>query len=313
MLLSKSEQGTIVFHIWKNLKYNLRFFLSLTLILIGFYIQYSTFNIIPGIIFVFAGNLLLLVKGYDNRVKLGTFRANAEWVTTDAAHLEKVISLNRKMKKWDLSAFDISNALGFLFFLAFMILLLIFFLNNPFSSQMPALIVVANMAILIIPHLFTGIKRITTTPSLINKIKLYQLLMHEFGNDIENDTVEYLMLLRGKDKKLPADVKMKIKFKNQPEGFLGLYAQIAINNVQGQEYPYFYVVLVAKKDSKLINIKRKNIEVPDNVIAEYNTEDDVEILVIRQHTTKKSGYHTNNKAVYLIFKAGLQAVRKVID
>lgn len=309
LLLTKSEQGIVVFHIWKNLHYGLRLFLSIALIVAGFALQYQMLNAFPGIILVFTGNLLLLVKGYDNRIKLGTFQHEAEWVSTDQEHLQKVVSLNDKIRKWDISVMDITSPVGALIFMLILIGLAVLAIVNPFRSLDAAIILLTNIAVLIIPHWFTGVKRITTSPALVNKIKIYQTVVNNFQAQLNDDQINYLMLLKGKDKKMPADVKMKLKFKNQPEDFLGFYAQISLNNVQGQDYPYFYVVLVAKKSSQLLSSKVNNLEMPVNVIAEFSEQEDTEILVIRQYTTNKSGYHTNSKAIDVIFETGLETAR----
>ena len=79
-LLSKSEQGMVVFHLAKSMKYKFRLTLSILLILSGFILQYKMLNVIPGIFLVLAGNLFLLVKGYDTRIKLDKFKPDAEWV-----------------------------------------------------------------------------------------------------------------------------------------------------------------------------------------------------------------------------------------
>jgi hypothetical protein len=121
------------------------------------------------------------------------------------------------------------------------------------------------------------------------------------------------MLLQGKDKKMPADVKMKVKFKNQAEDFLGFYGQVSINTVQGQDYPYFYVVLVARESSKMISRVASTLKMPPNVISEFSTQDDVEILVIRQYTTKKTGFYTDPNAMELILSTGLKTVERVMS
>jgi hypothetical protein len=311
LLLTKSDQGTVVFHIWRNLSYGIRLFLSFIFILVGIAIQYYFMNVFPGIILVFAGNLLLLVKGYDNRIKLGSFEHVTEWVATDQEHLNKIVELNKKVRKWDISALDITSGLGgFLFFLL-LVAVLVICAVNPFHTYNPLIILAANIVILLVPHWVTGVRRITTAPALVNKIKVYQDITGIFTEMLKEDNVSFLMLLKGKDKKMPADVKMKIKFKNQTDDFLGMYAQISVNNVQGKDYPYFYMVLVAKESSKLLSSKLKNITMPTNVISEFSRENDAEILVIRQYTTNKSGYFTNGDAIQVIFETGLRASQKL--
>ncbi|OQY01606.1 MAG: hypothetical protein B6I20_07655 [Bacteroidetes bacterium 4572_117] len=312
LLLSKEEQGIVIFHIWKSLPYNIRLGLSVFLIFIGFVIQYYSYEVMPGAIFVLAGNLLLIVKGYDNRIKLASYKAGADWVKTDKEQLDNIVKLNTKVKRWDISAIDISNPMGVTFFILLGFAIFILYVYG-FGTYNPGIEIVAiNIAIMLFPHWFTGIKRITTLPKLINKINIYRRIMKNFGEDLAKDEVNFMMWVRGKEKKLPSDVKMKVEFKGQPEGFLGMYAQTSINNVQGKDYPYFYVVLVAKPEFQLIKKYYESVEVPRKVIKEKSRKDGVEIIVIRQYTTKTGGYHTNSKAIHKIFECGVQTARQII-
>lgn len=312
LLLSKNEQGIVVFHIWKSLSYPARLFLSLTLILTGLLVQFAMFNFLPGIVLVLAGNLLLVVKGYDSRIKLNSYRHDAEWVPTGEKQLFEILSQFKKIKKWDVSALDITSGLGFLFFFLSLVFLVVFFAINPFALSGGALIVVLNVAVLLYPHWFTGTKRISSNPRLENKIKLLLNLMTNYKETLKDDTIKYLMMIQGNQEKIPLDVKMQIKFKDQPADFMGLYAQIALNNVQGTDYPYFYVVLVAKEGSNLLSPYFDRLGMPDGVIKEMKKENDVEIIVIRQQTTKNSGYHTNAKAITTIFDTGIMSARQII-
>jgi len=61
--------------------------------------------------------------------------------------------------------------------------------------------------------------------------------------------------------------------------------------VQGRSYPYFYAVLVARRGFGLDRAK-DGYRPPPTVTTEHNLQDKVEVLVIRQTTTKTSGYHT---------------------
>jgi hypothetical protein len=310
--LSKEEQGVVIFHIWKSLTYNARMGLSLFLIIIGFLIQYYSFSTIPGVFFILVGNLLLLVKGYDNRIKLPAYKAAAEWVKTDNEHLEQIVEINKKLKKWNISATDISNPRGILFFiLVLVIVFFIYFIGE--SSYYPGIDIIAiDVLILLLPHWFTGIKRITTTPELISKIALYKDLMKNYTEKLTMDKVDYMILVKGEDEKLPEDVKMKITFENQPESLMGMYVQISMNNVEGRDYPYFYVVLVAKQEMHMLDKYYQSVNVPAKVIKEQSRADGTEIIIIRQYTTKSSGYHTDAKAIKSIFDTGIQTARMII-
>jgi hypothetical protein len=196
LLLSKQEQGVVIFHVWKSLTYQVRMLLSIFLIIVGFALQYFNLSAMPGIFFVFAGNLLLLVKGYDNRIKLATFKPESEWVKTDKEQLENIIEINKKARKWDISAFDITSGRGVLFFILSIIILFFILASDLFSNEQLSLILVANIAVLLYPHWFTGVKRITTTPMLVNKIRLFQNVLKNFEQSLADDKIDYLILIK---------------------------------------------------------------------------------------------------------------------
>jgi hypothetical protein len=54
--------------------------------------------------------------------------------------------------------------------------------------------------------------------------------------------IRFLMALRGEQAQIPKDVKFRVEPAGGMEGFLGLYGQVVLNEVQGRSYPYFYVV-----------------------------------------------------------------------
>jgi hypothetical protein len=317
-LLSKEEQGIVVFHVWKSLKYKTRLVLSLQFIFIGFLIQYFSIGrveeisiIFIGVLFVLTGNLLLLVKGYNNKINLGGFSAENEWVKTDSKRLDDILSINKKARRWDMNNMDITNAAGF--FILLLVILGIVAVSVLLPSSLTQTIIFLNALVLFVPHWLTGVRRITTTPKLVKKIKIYKNVLDTFKRELENEDVDFLVYVRGNEEKLPRDVKMKVKFNNQPEGFLGMYAQISMNDVDGTHYPYFYVVLVAKQKSNMLGKHSNNLRLPVRVISEYKVEGDVEILVIRQYTTKKSGYHTRPQAIVNIFDAGLKNAKSILN
>jgi hypothetical protein len=118
------------------------------------------------------------------------------------------------------------------------------------------------------------------------------------------------MLLPGGAARIPEDVKFRVDLADRDKDFLGLYGQVVINDVQGTSYPYFYVVLVAKQGFGLGTVYREYAP-PRNIVKELNTEREVEVLVIRQRTTKTSGYHTKPAAAEEILRQGLALAERV--
>jgi hypothetical protein len=87
---------------------------------------------------------------------------------------------------------------------------------------------------------------------------------------------------------------------------------VVLNEVQGSSFPYFYVVLVARRDSGLRSLY-DDFSAPAEIISEFKYQDDVEVLVVRQKTTKTSGYHTKTPAALRIFTEGLNLAEKFAD
>ena len=312
--LSQEDKGVIVFHIWKSLPYNTRIILSFLLIGLGFYLQYSD-NFFTGLVLIAAGNSLLLVKGYDNRIKLGKYSAAGEWVKTDKEHLEKILKLNKKIKKWDKSFIDITSPVGLGTFITIGILLFLVFIYTSEYYYYYLHIFSVDAMILLLPHWLSGLKRVTTTPLLVQKINIFFSILDKYKTEIEKlpAEIQYLIYVKGKDVKLPDDLKIKINGKQAPENFMGMYLQIAMNNVEGKNYPYFYSVLVAKKDLGLHTKFYDKIKINRPLIKEKSTEGDMEIIVIRQYTTKTSGYHTNNELIEKIFSVSLNSLLMILE
>ncbi|MBN1662731.1 MAG: hypothetical protein JW943_03935, partial [Deltaproteobacteria bacterium] len=158
-------------------------------------------------------------------------------------------------------------------------------------------------------HWVTGTRSIMTLPNLLLKTRLIRQLLKDVEGLIARHQVEFFMLLKGSEAKVPDDVKFRVKIQGQLPDFLGFYGQIVTNTVSSSTYPYFYVVLVAKQGFGLRQ-SFNQYKPPRKIVKEFKEEGDVEVFVIRQHTTKTSGYHTNFKAVRHICLEGLEVAEK---
>jgi hypothetical protein len=114
--------------------------------------------------------------------------------------------------------------------------------------------------------------------------------------------------------------------------------------VQGKDYPYLYCVLIAKKDLGLLDGYRNFIKEPSSFtdeisgvifklpilseigdiigaklaassrfVYEMNSDNEVDVLVIRQHTTRNSGYFTNTAAAGQIVFSAINLAEKLIQ
>jgi hypothetical protein len=303
---SFKEEKIVVYHLFRRMPVRIRMVIAFLLITGGFAIQLLMMKLLPGVVISFMGMLLLLVKGYSNKVNFKGYDPSAKWEVVERSTLEQVLELNRNMKKWARSATGISSGAGVLLFF----LLLIgfgFLLAVAYSSQNTAMMmVVVNAALLILPFWFSGNKRVLTTPRLVLKIESFLGVIDDVKEQLADHPVDYYLLKLGSDQKVPDDVKLRIQFKGQSEGFMGMYAQISINSVNGSDYPYFYVVFVAKKD---FGLKKHfdTVSIPFGMVKEYEENKDVEVMVVRQLTTKTTGYHTVPAVMSVIFRVGMKA------
>jgi len=312
MSADTDDNATVVFWFWRNLNYQKRMLLSFSLLALGLLLQWYFVNIVVGVLPLLAGNALLLVRGYDNRVEFKGFDPSQQWQKVERSRLAELRHLDRKIESWDRSYIDITNGRGIF---TFILMLLFLWFCVAFIDSHRALeyflVIPVDMAILFLPHWFTGTRRILRLPALLIKAETLETVLDKIRPEEQGDQVDVLMLLKGKQSVLPEDIKIRIEAENAAEEFLGLYGQVVINNVQGKSYPYFYAVMVARPGLGLA-AQAKQFRPPKGVVAEYKEKDGVDILVIRQYTTKKSGYHTSAKKTETLLRLGLEQMHKLL-
>lgn len=304
--LSSADRGIVVFLVWPSLSYGKRLLLSFSLILAGLVIQVLTVSFPAGALPILAGNLLLLVKGYNNRVDFGRYDAAAQWETAEVKKLDELLALDKRIRKWDSSLMDVSNTGGCALFGAVVLGLAI----AAFVTLGLARVLVLDAMILLLPHWITGIRSALVLPRLLVKVKTMRELLQDVNPQVKDMRVALMVLLKGKEKRLPDDIKLRISSASQHKDFLGLYAQVVVNEVNGTSYPYLYVVLVAKKGYGLRNAFERHTP-GAGMVKEFKIQDDVEVMVIRQETTPRSGYSTDRRTASAIFLDGLSLAQAV--
>jgi hypothetical protein len=309
------RRDSVRFHFAKNLPYNTRISLALLLLVAGFAVQLYFMKALYGAPLVFIGVCLVLVKGYDSRLRIKGFTQDPNWKTVSIEKIKEIEELRKKNIKWDRDALDISSWLGVLSLILIGGVALVgaLILGELAKDLRVTAILAIDIAILMIPLWFSGMRFIMKQPNLAIKVKMI-LWLHETFQDLKRKGEEFrpaLMLSRGKDgKTVPDDARFSVAFPDPPEGFYGLQAQINLNVVQGTSYPYFYCVLAAKRGFGLSRYREK-IKLKKNIICEYQEDRRAEVLVIRQYTTKKSGYHTKERQCVDILTNALEGARLI--
>jgi hypothetical protein len=309
------RRGEIQFIFAKSLPYHRRLAIVLGLLAAGFLLQALVpygFALVAGAAFLLAATLLAVVAGFSNAPDEVT--GAEEWRGATLEQLQRVLTIARKSRHWDQSALDITCATGgtvFVAVLAVSSLLVLLLWNN--HQERLAIAVGLDVGVLVLPHWMTGVRRILTNDPLTVKINLFVSLIDLWEPDRrEDETIHPQMQVRRcRGGEIPCDAKLVLRFAGLGEAFLGLQVQVVLNRVEGSDYPYLYCVLVARPSLGMLDrVERAPIK---SIVTEADRKeaDNVDVLVVRQKTTKTSGYHTGAAACRDIFLFALGLCRQL--
>lgn len=310
------RQDSVRFYVLRSLSYSTRMMIYLSLIAAGFLFQILMMMVWPGAVFLICATILNLVRGYDSRVRFKAFDNDSNWTSVDMKQICQIEELDKKTEKWDRDILDISNGTGILIFILTLLGLFVvsIFLGGISDYNAAGGIFIADAIILVIPMWFNGIRRVLKQGNLSIKVNIINK-MEEFFQTVKKEGENFkpaLMLARNKNgKSYPTDSRFTITFDNMPEGFYGIQAQININLVEGSSYPYFYCVIAAKPGYELEK-HVSEIPVPKNVVINFEKDSNAEVIVIRQYTTKTSGYHTKINDCKRILEGAVVGARIIL-
>ena len=313
---NREKRHLLQFHVLPRIPYGARFVGAAILILIGAGVQltwtaHSSLRLLLfSAPFLFAGNLLLLIRGYDNEPSSGS--SVGTWEKTTLDRFEEIEKLQEAIRSWDENATDISCVAGVFTFIvlgAMTAVAFVFFSKSP-VTRFWAPVVAADAIVLLVPHWVTGLRLgwrpeglKEKTASLRTALSLIEKL------DEPPCQIQPMLAIAGKGKKaIPTDARVFIRFPDGPQDFLGVQFQVALNQVKGTNYPYFYGVLVAKKSFALFN----HAPCFSALTVEAKKDPEVDVIVIRQKTTKKSGYHTGTRAIRRIVHATWETASDIV-
>lgn len=264
---------------------------------------------------LFVGNLLLLVRGFDLKPSHRMF--GGDWEKTTRDRFREACALEDQVKRWDQTFADLTCATGVFCFgvVAGVSALVWFMLQSEASTRFWAPVFAADVAVLLIPHWITGTRRGWRPTELIQQVGSLETALNAIERFEDPPCqVQPMLQLAGKDQhRTPVAARVFVRFPDGPEEFLGIQFQVSLNDVQGTKYPYLYAVIVAKKTFGLLETHLASVaRSAPSLTVEPSSEDDVEVIVIRQPTTKKSGYHTNAGAVRNIAQVAWHNVGKIV-
>ncbi|GAE86967.1 hypothetical protein [Acetivibrio straminisolvens] len=319
---SPEKQDNLRFYVLKNLPYSTRIVIYLLLIAFGFFIQFITMNAWLGAVFLICATILSLVRGIDSHKKLTGFKNDKNWTTVDMERINEIRKLDDSISKWDKDAFDITNGLGIFAFMFCILSLLIIsknMMSNPGYYKVGK-ILMTDTIVLLVPIWFNGTREVFKQKKLRIKADIIQRMEEYFGaikKEGEHFKPALLLARNSRGKCIPKDARFNISFDGMPADFYGVQAQININVVEGANYPYFYCVIPAKTGFGLREFvnkipQSKNV-ILERVIVEFQQDEEAEVIVIRQHTTKTSGYHTKINNCKNILNIALNGARIILE
>ncbi len=270
-----------------------------------------------------AGTLLLLTRGYNLRPTHAMRKG--KWKKTTRDRFAKMRQLEQEVKNWDESSTDLTCVSGVvaLFLLAVGVGTIAVILAQSPAARFWVPVFLADAVVLLLPHWLTGTRRGWRPVALRQIIDALEIALSTIDRfDAPPCQVQPLFEMTGKgERKVPINARVFVRFPDGPNGLLGLQFQVALNNVQGTNYPYLYAVIVADKDFGLLDrhetaingvLRTPGGKKQGGLTVESSREDEVEVIVIRQRTTKTSGYHTKPPAIRHIAAAAWQGVEMIM-
>jgi hypothetical protein len=294
--------------VFNEISPKLRTLVSVFLIGVGFLLQLTTRNILAGMPFIVGCLVINLLRGIS--VKQVSAK-KLTWQEVTPAKIDQVLQQCKRIKKFR------SNDAGCLIGV---IVLLIF--GFSFGIPLIALVVrlnfafvaaVVNAIILFGGLAFSG-RRSAWMPKALD-IKT-EIVKRMIGSAIikkypKTQVIPYLEVGESGEGSFPNDARLMVRFRDAPKDFIGLQGQISINSVKGRPYPYFYVVLIAKHSFDIL--KKFGKQSFEKLVVERKETSEVDVIVIRQRTTKTSGYHTDTAVQDYTLDTGLKAVKNLLE
>lgn len=309
-----ARQDEIKFLFAKGIPYKTRIVLIVLLLVVGLLVQLF-YSFWLGLPLLALATGFSLVHGYDLTPEVKGHQEKWDQVTPD--EYRKIKDKQKDLKRWDLDTFDITNKLGFAMFIisgaaAYFVASYLFSRSGNTGTYW-----VWDCLVLLAPHWVTGVKRYLRQDKLIIKIELLEKVMQKLSSPSEIQVLPMMATQTTKqDKRFPTDARLMLRMIGAPASFMGIQVQISINTVQGTDYPYLYCVLLARGGNGFFEraegvVKAMPEFKPKAITVETTSEQGVDVLVIRQTTTKNSGYKTDPKQALFIVTFTLNLARRL--
>jgi hypothetical protein len=266
-----------------------------------------------GLALVLAGQLVLWVRSQTIAPGGATPKHEDVWAPVEDDWLKHVLELERSGERWDTTPWDVSNRIGCLALLALLgaTAAAVFVTAGELGPGSAARVGIAAV-FLFLPLWMNGM-RTTWNPSELRKKGEALALAREaaakaIGADF--DVVPTLALREGRRGKYPVDARLMLRpAREDASGFLGVQIQVALNNVQGTDYPYLYAVILGKGEFVLPSVPSRRTVNDVDTVFEQGQGEGVRYLVVRQHADRSGGWHTGDPQIRGLVATALDLAR----
>lgn len=267
-----------------------------------------------GLLVAILGHLPLWVRRQTTAPGGATPVHEEVWAPTEDDWTLRVGALEQQGKDWDTSPWDITSGRGILTLLLVIAALGfgIVVMGAALGGDAAMRLAVAA-AVLILPLWLNGIRTTWNPSELRLKGEALDVARGAVAGEVEGelDRVPLLALREGRRGKYPVDARLMLRpAEDDGTSFLGVQVQVAINNVQGTDFPYLYCVVLGKEGFRLPAAKSRHRSGAVELVYERGDGDDVSYLVIRQHADKAGGWHTEPEHIRGIMRVALQEARR---
>ena len=261
------------------------------------------------------GHLPLWVRRQTNAPGGATPDHEDIWAPTEVDWTRRIAELESRGKAWDASPWDVTSWRGFLTLLAAAAAVGLAILAAGRVLGFDAMTrLAAAAAVLLLPLWLNGIRTTWNPSELRLKGEALDQACLAVAGEVEDelDPVPLLALREGRRGKYPVDARLMLRpAEDDGSGFLGVQVQVALNNVQGTDYPYLYCVVLGKEGFRLPRARRRHRRPGGAVelVTERGDGDGVSYLVIRQHADKAGGWHTEPAHIHEIVRVAVAEAR----
>lgn len=286
-----------------------RAILSFLLVMIGYAMQVTGRNFFIGLPFLIGCFLINLIKGISIK---GEKASEYVWEEVTPERIELVYRHCQKIKKF--KSAGIGCFIGLIFATVFLFGIFAPVLVGKNGILGFGLTVAIIDTIILFAGLFVSGNKSAWMPNNMDvKATVVRRLINLplITKDPSLKVAPFIEIGKTKTGSFPHDTRLLVKFIDAPESFIGVQGQISINTVKSSAYPYFYAVIIAKHEFDLF----KKFGKPElrNITIENNQDDEVDVVVIRQTTTKTSGYHTDDKVQNYILENSIGLAKKMLS